>query len=98
MKTLSISSVCLVGALMLGPFVAWGATAPQIITGEQIIAGACPCSTVTNPWCPDAGDESCSDRAYRCDTSGEKACWVPPAPQSCVVDRLCGNWYNQSCD
>jgi hypothetical protein len=44
MKILSISNVCLVGALILGVWVAWSATGPQRISGNQLVAGCLtPC-------------------------------------------------------
>jgi hypothetical protein len=39
MKILGISNVCLVGALILGVWVAWSATGPQRVSGNQLVAG-----------------------------------------------------------
>ena len=98
MKILSFSRLGLLGTLMVGLMVASSVATPKLISGESLTGGCDKCSKVTNPWCPDAGDEECVDRAYRCDRSGEKTCFTPPGPQSCVVDGACGNWRNQSCD
>ena len=96
MKTLSISSVCLVGALMLGLFAAWGATAPQVITGEQIAGGGCPCSNVRPKTCPDKGDYTCEKEAVQCNTTGDLEC-SNVNQSGCFPSIKCVGQYNQDC-
>jgi len=74
MKTLSISRLCLVGALMLGLLVAWSAAAPQQIAGNLSIgAGACCCTGTDPQSCP----TGCSGQLVVCTwgDSGSTSCF-----------------------
>lgn len=63
MKFLSISNVCLVGALILGVWAAWSAAMPQRISGNQLVAG---CLSPCEWW------------AVTCQSKPNKACTTKP--------------------
>jgi len=96
MKILSVS--CLIGALMLGLFVAWGATAPQVITGEQI-AGGCPCLNVKgNSPCGDAYEGAECDRYWAaCTGTSEDLLCYDIRASSCNGSTKCAKHQDQAC-
>lgn len=97
MKILSVSHLYVVGALLLGLFVAWCATMPQLTTGEQ--RGGCPCSEVTRPYCDDKDGGNCTTRHYSCNQSGNGKCryLMGAGSQPCLGDPDCDNDINENC-
>ena len=83
MKILSISNVCLVGALMLGLFVAWSASCPQQLSERSLIVGGCnpshgdKCKGTSGSNCsPSYPGANCKATHLTCwDSGGGKYCY-----------------------
>jgi hypothetical protein len=97
MKISSISNVFLVGALILGVWVAWSATGPQQISGNQLVAG-CPknCNDAPPVTCPNKPSKTCTFTYYKCDTSGDRECY-PTNNWACTSGANCQWMKHQSC-
>jgi len=96
----SISRLCYVSALMLGLFAAWGATAPQVITGEQIAGGWPACLNVSgNTTCGDAYEGAECDRYWAActGTSDDLQCSDIRA-SSCNGSAKCAKHKDQACN
>jgi len=100
MKILSVSHLYVVGALLLGLFVAWGATMPQLTTGEQL--GGCreQCTITSNPYCASKDGGKCLTRHEQCTGSGDLTCFVlsGAGSQPCQGDSNCDNDLNENCN
>lgn len=99
MKILSISTVWLIGALMLALVVAWDCTAPQLITGHEL-GGWPDCSTTTHPFCTSKPEETCAIRREKCDSSGNLKCFVAGtiATRPCRNRTDCVDQSSESCN
>jgi len=97
MKILSVSHLYVVGALLLGLFVAWGATMPQLTTGEQ--RGGCNCTTTSNPYCASTDAGTCYTRHRQCTGTGDLTCHVlqGAGAQPCLGDDRCDNDMMEDC-
>lgn len=87
MKILSIFNVCLAGALMLALFLAWSATAPQLISGYREVAAGCDdCDDIGRKKCKALLHFTCTDRYFGCvDEEGDWECYIPnPTPAECL--------------
>lgn len=94
MKILSVS--CLIGALMLGLFAAWVATAPQQTNGNQVVAGWEKCKDEHNANCSRIDPEKpCNAVHIICtNTSGGKDC--TNINMSCF-GKNCVRAYDKAC-
>ncbi|MCX5636534.1 MAG: hypothetical protein NTX52_02425 [Planctomycetota bacterium] len=100
MKALSISQVCLTGAIILGLMVAWSTTAPQKISADTLIGGdvaGCRCTGTT------AGGNcnvvvGCSGRVTTCDVggSGPETCGSAGS-HPCSGGGVCDNIADAKC-
>jgi len=99
MKTLIISKVHVVGVLILGLILSWHVATPRIITGEVLTGGWTDCSTITNPYCRNQLDRTCTIRHDKCDTSGNLKCYEPGGLGSrpCYDSAECIDEASESC-
>lgn len=98
MKILSVSHLYVVCVLMLGLFVAWGATMPQLTTGEQ--RGGCPaCSDAPDVDCAALEGEVCNSSCTTCNDAGDKKCITQATHCTCAdpYDGCANVRWNQWC-
>lgn len=98
MKILSVSHLYVVCVLMLGLFVAWGATMPQLTTGEQR-GGWPPCTDAPLKKCPALEGKVCNSKCYKCDSSGDNNCRIKATHCTCADPYdTCDDFWHNSCD
>jgi hypothetical protein len=100
MKTLSTSYVSFVGRLTLilfMIFVARSATAPRLISGQELAGGWPNCTNHSPADCPDVPGQECNESAIRCTGNSPSGDCDNQPPHPCVTDGDCINWPNQHC-
>lgn len=80
MKALSVSRLCLIGALILGLWAALSSGTTQTLIGSSISGGECPsgnCNDTGYGTCadkPNPAGKECSNHYYSCDGEGSGSC------------------------
>jgi len=99
MKILSVSHLYVVGTLLLGLFVAWGATMPQLTTGEQ--RGGWPtCDGAPDVDCAALEGEVCNSSCTECGAGNDGSCTLHATHCTCSdpYDGCASGLWNQMCN